>query len=112
MATTVTLKRDSGYVDRLRDYRVLLDGTEIGRIGNGATKSFEIPPGRHRLSVKIDWCASDEIEFQAVQDRTIAFNCSSPLRGAKPLFVLYYVLFARRKYLCLRPASKPISTTH
>lgn len=110
MATTITLNRDSGYTDRLRDYRVLLDGSEIGRIGNGETRSFEIPPGQHRLSVKVDWCASDEIEFLAVQDQTTTFNCGSPLRGAKLIFALYYVLFARRKYLCLRPVSRLIST--
>ena len=109
MTTTVTLNRDSGYADRVRDYRVLLDGSEIGRIANGETESFEIVPGQHRLAIKVDWCATDAINFLAVQDQITTFNCGSNLRGANLIFALYYVLFARSKYLWLRPC-EPIAS--
>ena len=38
MAITILLKRDSGYADRFRQYRDLLDGLEVGRIRNGEEK--------------------------------------------------------------------------
>ena len=103
MATTLTINRDSGYADRVRQYRVLLDGSEIGRIGNGETKSFEIVPGQHRLAITVDWCATDAINLLAVQGQTTTFKCGSNLRGANLVFALYYGLFARSKYLWLRP---------
>jgi hypothetical protein len=103
VATTISLNRDSGYADRRREYRVLLDGLEIGRIGNGERKIFEVIPGQHRLAIRIDWCATDAISFLAVQDQIAKFNCGSNLRGANLVFALYYALLARSKYLWLRP---------
>ena len=57
MSSTISVSRDSGYADRVRDYRVMLDGAEIGRIGNGGEKSFEIAPGHHQLVIKVDYSA-------------------------------------------------------
>jgi len=56
--TNLTVVRDSGYADRLRAYKIVLDGVVIGMIGNGETKTFPIVPGPHSLSLKIDWCGS------------------------------------------------------
>jgi hypothetical protein len=99
MTTTLSLDRDSGYADRVRDYRVLVDGLEIGRIANGEQRSFEIDPGPHELSVKVDWCRTDPIPFVAVKDLASRFQCGSNLRGIRLVFALYYARFARRKYL-------------
>jgi hypothetical protein len=102
MATAIKISRDSGIADRIREYRVLLDGAEIGRIGNGETKSFEILPGQHQLVMKVDWCATGAINFLAVQNQIEAFKCGSNLRGAKLFLAFYYAFFARSKYLWLR----------
>jgi hypothetical protein len=32
---TITISRDSGWADRLREYRILVDGVEMARVGNG-----------------------------------------------------------------------------
>jgi hypothetical protein len=37
MNAAIALSRGSGYADRLRAYRVMLDGVEVGRIRNGET---------------------------------------------------------------------------
>jgi hypothetical protein len=104
VAITLLLKRDSGYADRIRQYRVLLDGTEIGRINDGEEKRFAISPGQHDLAVKIDWCRTDPHEFSAVDGETVTFDCGSNLRGIYLVSGLYYALFARSKYLWLKPA--------
>ena len=96
------MSRGSGYADRLRDYRVILDGQEIGRIGNGETKSFPVASGQHQLAVKIDWCSSNELTFSLSQDGSLAFQCDSRLRGLRLLGAIYYVLFARKSYLWLK----------
>jgi hypothetical protein len=102
MATTIRLKRDSGYADRLRKYRVLLDGQEIGRIGDGEEKVFEITSGQHQLVVKVDWAKTPAVSFVAGQGQTAKFSCGSNLRGFRLIFALYYAIFASGKYLWLR----------
>jgi hypothetical protein len=104
MATTLVLKRDSGYADRIRQYRVLLDDQEIGQIGDGEEKRFDVPSGQHALAVKIDWCCTPSCSFSARDGDTVIFECGSNLRGAFLGAALYYGLFARSQYLWLRPA--------
>jgi hypothetical protein len=102
MTTTLSLKRDSGFADRLRDYRVLLDGREIGRIGNGEDKDFAVTSGHHQLVVKIDWCRSNIVTFDIAEDQSAKFICGSSLTGTRRAFAIFYVFFAPWKYLWLR----------
>lgn len=104
MSAAITLSRGSGYADRLRDYRVILDGQEIGRLGNGESKSFPVASGQHQLAVKIDWCSSNELTFSVSPDGRLTFQCDSKLRGLRLLGAVYYVLFARKSYLRLKQA--------
>jgi hypothetical protein len=101
MPTTIVMSRDSGYADRVRDYRVLLDGAEIGRIGNGAEKSFDIAPGAHQLMIKVDWGRSNIECFTIAQDQSAKFRCGSNLRGWRLLLALYYATIGFRNYLWL-----------
>lgn len=102
MPTTISVNRDSGYADRLRDYRVLLDGAEIGRIGNGAAKTFEVPSGHHQLTVKVDWAHSNVVTFDIGEGQSARFLCGSNLRGWRILLAIYYASFGFRNYLWLR----------
>jgi hypothetical protein len=61
----IRIKRDSGYADRLRAYKVVLDGDVIAEIRNGQQLDLDVPPGRHRLQLKIDWCRSNCVDFEA-----------------------------------------------
>jgi hypothetical protein len=101
MATTISVSRDSGYADRRRDYRVLLDGAEIGRIGNGGQKSFDITSGRHQLMLKIDWCRSNIVVFDLAEGQSAEFKGGSSLRGWRQVLLLYYATFGFRNYLWL-----------
>lgn len=102
MPTTITISRDSGYADRLRDYRVLVDRIEEAGIGNGETKTLEVSPGEHELLLKIDWCRSNAVRFEISEDQTVKFSCGSSLRRSRPGLAIYYVLFARNQYLWLK----------
>jgi hypothetical protein len=100
--TTISVSRDSGYADRLRDYRVLLDGAEIGRVGHGGEKSFEVAAGRHQLMMKLDWGRSNVLSFEAGLDQSMKFRCGSSLRGWRLALTLYYATVGFRNYLWLR----------
>lgn len=94
MTSFITLSRDSGYADRIRAYRILVDGVEVGTINNGESKTFSIEPGPHEMVLKIDWCSSNTIKFDLPAARSLRFECGSNLRGLGILLSFYYILFA------------------
>jgi len=66
----IILQRTSEYVNRMRDYKIYLDGLKIGTIANGETKQFEINTGQHSIIAKIDWCCSPEINTTFSENET------------------------------------------
>lgn len=59
----IKIKRTKEYNNMLRDFIILIDGQEIGKIAYGETKDFEILPGHHIIKAKIDWCSSPELSI-------------------------------------------------
>ena len=108
---SLTVVRDSGYADRMRAYKVILDGVIIGEIRNGQTKEFLVAPGDHQLSLKIDWCGSKAVAFTAAEGETPLFYAKSNLRGIRVMAALWFVLFDRMSYLLLEPGTRA-SLTH
>ena len=97
----IKIKRDSGYADRLRAYKVVLDEKVIGEIKNGQEVAFEIPKGSHQLYLKIDWCRSNIINFDA-DDSDAGFECGSSLRGVKIFLAIFYITLSKDQYLWLK----------
>ena len=60
-------------MNRLRDYKIFIDGKLAGTVANGQEKSFEVPAGGHTVVAKIDWTQSPELEMTLTegQDRTL-----------------------------------------
>ncbi len=84
----VTIIRDSGYADSIRRYKGFLDGALVGKIASGESQTFDVLPGDHTVQVKIDWCSTPKVPFQAAEE-PVAFECFSKLRGLRlPLAVL------------------------
>ena len=93
--------RDSGYADRLRAYKVVVDGDTTGEIRNGETKEFPISGGQHNLALKIDWCGSKTIQFAVVEGDVVTFEAKSNLRGPKLLAAMWHALFAWSSWIIL-----------
>ena len=100
--STIELQRGSAYTDRVRAYKVLVDGQEVGTIKNGKTETFNVAPGRHDVMLKIDWATSPTLTVDAPPGGTVRLTCRPK---ANPFTVLWYTLFARKKYLRLEPAT-------
>ena len=92
--------RDSGYVDRLRSYQIMLDGRSVGDIRNGGRVEFDVPPGRHQIYMKLDWCRSNVVDFEAKQG-VIQCECGSNILGWKSVIAFLYVTLLRDQYLWL-----------
>lgn len=97
----IIITRDSGYADRLRKYKVIVNGKVVGTIGNGESKEFGVCDGNNEVFLKIDWCRSNKIIKQINSGDIIHYKGSSSLRGIHLQFALFYALFMPHKYLRL-----------
>jgi hypothetical protein len=100
--STVELNRASKFTDRIRSYQVFVDGEEVGKIKNGEHATFSVAPGRHEVKLKIDWTESPPVTIDASPGGSVRLTCSP---RANPFTAMYYILFARTKYLRLDPVS-------
>jgi hypothetical protein len=96
---TVTIEREvTGMRDRLRDYRVMIDGQESGRVAEGEAWSGKVEPGSHQVFLKLDWCRSPIMEFEVTEGQIVTFRCRP---GGGPFSGLPDSLFRRNRYIAL-----------
>jgi hypothetical protein len=95
----LNIKRESGYADKLRSYEVELDGTTIGEIADGESKSFKIGSGAHTLRLKISWASSNKVNFVSTRNGKVNFRCASRMKGARAWLAIIYVLLLPHKYI-------------
>jgi hypothetical protein len=99
MAELIVKRRAAWYQDRMRDYIVLVDGSECGRVGNDAEVRVHVAPGRHRVQLKIDWCGSPAVDVDVPEGGAQLFDCGP---NATPLTAFFYVIFRAGRYLSLQ----------
>lgn len=97
----IKIARDSGYVDRVRKYKIFCNSINIGEIGNGETIEVDVPPGENTIHLGIDWCTSNKMTCNISAGETVSFSCGSSLKGLKIFLSLIYITFLRHKYLWL-----------
>ena len=101
-ATRIRLVRRSMGADKLRAYRVLIDGQDAGRIQYEGALCISVSPGPHTIHLEIDWCKSNSVAFTAKEGEEIAFECGCSLTGWRTLFALIYVTVLSDEYLWIR----------
>ena len=67
---TIRLKRRSEYNNRMRDYKIFIDGQQVGTIANGESKDFPTTVGQHIVRAKVDWCSSPDISVIVNDNQT------------------------------------------
>jgi len=107
--TQITVRRTTSYADRLRAYKVLVDGALAGTVRADQSVSIPITPGRHTLVLRIDWCGSQEIPFEARAGEHVTFECGSSFAGRRVFLAAFYVFFRTQDYLWLRRAARFVS---
>jgi len=88
-------------MDKVRAYRIELDGQAVGRINAGQTVEIRVATGEHSIVAKIDWCGSPPLNFDIREGETLQFECGSNLQGLRIFLALVYVFFLRHQYLTL-----------
>jgi hypothetical protein len=103
MATgTVILARPKQWSDRLRSYRVLVDGAEVGRLSPIAELRIELPEGEHEVVAKIDWARSNRLSMLIRAGEVTELEVGANARGWLLLFGIYFATVGFWQYLYLR----------
>ena len=73
---SIKLHRKREYTNRMRDYKIFINGLEVGTIANGETKEFATTVGQHSVTAKIDWCSSPDISIKTDDNEIVNLKVS------------------------------------
>lgn len=94
----------TGWRDRGRAYKVLVDGQQDGRVKNGGSFEWPVEAGEHRVQLKLDWASSPEVPVTVAADETSVLGGSAkPMENA--LVMLIEATFRSKEYISLQAAS-------
>lgn len=96
-AAIAITRRQAPNTDRLRRYRVLVDGYPVTALASGETQTVPVRAGTHTVQMRIDWATSEPLTIEVPEGRTAELEC----RGRNPLAALYWVTFGRKRYIRL-----------
>ena len=103
--TYIEVYRTAQYVNKLRDFVVIIDDFQAGRLEDGGKLRIEVTPGEHEIYLKIDWCRSNKIHFSLSENEHLKFKCGCPISGwnlLNPFIMPYYIFFNKNKYLYIK----------
>lgn len=101
----IVVRRPKAWQDKLRAYKIVIDGEGVGTIREGEEKRFAVSPGNHILRLTIDWKGSREFEVSAAEDMPVLFE-ASPIKQPMPsVGAIIRMLFSREPYIRLEPIS-------
>ena len=101
--SSVRVSRTSAvWRDRLRRYRIEVDGLTVGCLFSGGMLEVPLAPGEHSVQVRIDWSGSPRLSFDLAPDRVASFECREA-GSSLPTWKNLRQLFSRTKYVDLYP---------
>jgi hypothetical protein len=73
---SIVVSRDmAAWRDRARKYKLLVDGSVVGRLAQGEVFTHPVEPGVHSVQMKIDWGSSPKVECSVKADRSVHLVC-------------------------------------
>jgi predicted amidohydrolase YtcJ len=96
-------RRRAKWVDRMRAYKVTIDGQEAGRIRNGQTETFQVAPGQHVVQLAVDWARSEPWGVMLAPGQDAYLECHT----RNPFTLLYWIVVAADRYIALVPTQGP-----
>jgi hypothetical protein len=71
----LTVVRDHGRRDQLRNYKIWIDGIHRGEVPERATKSFPLTAGVHEVRLTLDWCKSKTVDLSVGGGGSVTLYC-------------------------------------
>jgi len=91
MAGKLIVSRKSEWVNRRRNYKLFIDGKEVGAIKGSSSEEFMVEPGTHLVQCKIDWCCSPDYKVEVQDGKNNYLRVSSGMKFYPPLFILMLI---------------------
>jgi hypothetical protein len=73
----IIIKRKKEYFYFLRKFKIFLNDDFVGSIGVGETIRRIVPEGENSVQIRLEWCGSPIIKFQAQTDEIKVFEVES-----------------------------------
>ena len=109
----IRITRKHAFMDLFRAYKVLLDGKEVSRIRNGKQIEVDVSPGIHLMQLKIDWCYSNEVEFELKNNQDLLeFECGNNYAGKRVFRGVLNTMGSGGHYLWLKEKSNDMPPSH
>ena len=72
---TIEIRRQNGWVDAIRLWRVLIDEDEVGNIRRLQSATFKVEPGHHTVQMRISLWGSPHLVLQLGPDERAVLTC-------------------------------------
>lgn len=89
--TKIIISRSSEWMNRLRSFKVLINGGEVGILKNGATEEFSVLPGTNSVQCKVDWYSSRPFSVDIKEGETVYLRVKSGMKYYWPSFIAILV---------------------
>jgi hypothetical protein len=74
---TLEISRRAGGADRLRGYRIVIDGVKHGKLRQGESREFALTRGLHEVCLVIDWARTPPLVVDMTGRDRVAVTCWS-----------------------------------
>ncbi len=96
----ITINLPKQFADRMRSYRIKVDGVKVGEIKPGESATIIIPDGASIIQANVDWGLSNELNISEVTPNdTLTVKNTFSHKLWIPLVAFYFATFGRSKYL-------------
>ena len=96
----IKIQRGSGYVDKIRNYKVFINNEQVGIISEGEIKEYNVSPGTHTISTKIDWAGSKDIIVNLKENDVVNFKVEN-YTAKHWLISVYFIAFITLVHIVL-----------
>ncbi len=89
--TKIIITRSAEWMNRLRSYKVFIDGAEAGAVKNNSSEEVVVAPGEHKIQCKMSWFSSPEFNVNIKQDEIVYLRTKNALRFYLPLLLVFVI---------------------
>jgi hypothetical protein len=114
VATIHVHRPAEGWTDRLRAYKLEVDGEEVARIKRGESKALEVSAGQHEIVAKVDWTSSDTLMLELGDSDVVHLGVGNNVEWKQPggpygtlVEMAVKLAIKRDTYLKLAPIEPP-----
>ena len=94
----IEIYREPGWTNKFSNYRVFIDGLEVGRLRERKLGRYEVSSGLHEVELRIQWKASPAVQVRVREDHPAQLRCGP--NG-------FLSIFGKRdRYLWLEPTGE------